>query len=101
MCFTADTLAGTVKLELTELKQQVDQYQFHYGLKKPKTLHKTVRGQLQEIISLEREIVDHRIEAKKLFDKDKISEKELNILVEQFEKNLKLLNKKKKNILTS
>ena len=64
-----ETKVDLVEETIEELKHQVDHYEAHYGVSKPKTLHKSKTKKLQEIISLQREIIDKQIDAKELYHK--------------------------------
>ena len=87
--------------EMEDLKHQLKHYQEIYGLKKPITLHQAHKKQLQEIISLQRELIDNHLETKKLYKAKIISKKEYEKINSQLEKNQDKLRVKKQEILTS
>lgn len=87
--------------EVHKLTSQIDHYQVEYGISKSEKVHKTYREQLQEIIKLQREIIEKQLEAKEAFHKKILNKKEYTTIHDQFEEKQDILRNKKKEILTS
>ena len=87
--------------EMEELKHQLNHYQELYGITKTNTLHQAHRKQLQEIISLQRELIDNHLQTKELYKSKIISKKEYDKINSQLKNNEDKLRAKKQEILTS
>ncbi|MCA9478324.1 MAG: hypothetical protein KC535_04205 [Nanoarchaeota archaeon] len=90
-----------LKKQVEDLQGQIKQYEQQYGLEKPQEILPNKKVQLQELISLERELADQRMEATQTYKDKKINKESYEELISYLERNEEMLREKKKKLLLS
>ncbi len=85
--------------ELILAQHELRHYHKQYGVEHPVKLHVKTRKRLQEIIHLQDELVDQRLQAKELLHEKKITHDDYESLVKRLSVHQEALRKKKKKIL--